>query len=110
LVYDCDHIIDYNVYNILNMIYYLLFSLNRVYGVPGPLPPSKLELGRVVHGARFLWGELSMGRVVVGRVLKGLVVCGARVAMGRVIREHKNNKIVNNFLTDKESKEKILHK
>ncbi len=47
-------------------------------------------MGRVVHGASCLWGELSMGRVVVGRVVRGASGPGTFHPLGCAINDREN--------------------
>jgi hypothetical protein len=40
-------------------------------------PLGEMSLGRVCHGASYLWGEMIMGRNVMGRNSMGRVIHGA---------------------------------
>jgi hypothetical protein len=43
-----------------------------------------MSLGRVVHGASCLWGEITAGQNIMGRVSIGLVVPGASFDVGQL--------------------------
>jgi hypothetical protein len=49
-------------------------------------PWGEMSVGRAARGASCPWGELSLGQVVVGQVVVGRVFMG-RVLMGRVVWE-----------------------